>query len=87
MGIIDEGKETISEGKQMSNATSDLALIAAAQRAEHYEISGYGSVKTMAEELGQNRVVSLLEQTESEEKQVDQLLTNLAEPMYKQAGM
>ena len=81
MGLVQEGKETITEGKKMDDNLADLALIAAAQKVEHYEISGYGTLRTMAEKLGEDQVASLLSQTESEEKQADELLTNIAKPM------
>jgi ferritin-like metal-binding protein YciE len=56
----------------------DAALISAAQRVEHYEIAGYGTVRTYAELLGNDRAVELLEETLTEEKETDQKLTELA---------
>jgi len=85
-GLVEEGQETIQEGKEMPELCSDLALIAAAQKAEHYEISGYGTVRTMAKELGHTEVFQLLSQNEEEEKKTDQLLTQLAKPLVKQAS-
>ncbi len=76
-GLVAEGAETISE--KATSAVKDAALIAAAQRVEHYEISGYGTARTFAQQLGHNDAVSLLETTLEEEKQTDQLLTTLAE--------
>lgn len=84
MGLVSEGEETIREGKELEPVAADLALITAAQKVEHYEISGYGSVRTMAQQIGQNQVVKLLEQTENEEKQTDELLTKTAKPMLEQ---
>ena len=86
MGIIEEGEQTISEGKEMDDPVADLGLIAAAQKAEHYEISSYGSVRTMAEKLGQSRVAELLSQNEDEEKQADDLLTKIATPLLDQTS-
>ncbi len=57
----------------------DAALIGAAQRVEHYEIAGYGTVRAFAELLGESEHVSLIEQTLQEEKQTDDKLTQLAE--------
>jgi ferritin-like metal-binding protein YciE len=56
----------------------DAALIAAAQRVEHYEIAAYGTVRTYAELLGEDTAVQLLEQTLEEEKETDQKLTDMA---------
>jgi ferritin-like metal-binding protein YciE len=75
-GIIEEANEALQE--KLSPQLLDAALICKAQHAEHYEMAGYGTVRTFAEELGQTRHVDLLEQTLSEEKQADQHLTQLA---------
>jgi ferritin-like metal-binding protein YciE len=75
-GLIEEGGEVIEEDSQ--SPISDLALIAAAQRVEHYEISAYGTAKAMAKHLRQNGVASLLEETEDEEKAADKKLTEIA---------
>ena len=83
-GIVKEGAETLSEDYE--GALMDAAIIGAAQRVEHYEIAGYGTVKAFAELLGENEHVSLLEQTLEEEKQTDERLTQLAEQMNSQAG-
>ena len=72
-GLIDEGSERIEE------AAGDAALIAAAQKIEHYEIAGYGSLKSWAELLDEDEAVDLLEQTLQEEKATDDKLTELAE--------
>jgi len=56
----------------------DVALIAAAQKVEHYEIAGYGTVRALAEAAGFNDVAQLLEQTLNEEKKTDELLNKLA---------
>jgi ferritin-like metal-binding protein YciE len=57
----------------------DAGLIAAAQRVEHYEIAGYGTVRTYAELLGRDAHVTLLERTLQEEEETDERLTELAE--------
>jgi ferritin-like metal-binding protein YciE len=77
-------KGLISEGEDMVSATGDsdvkdAALIAAAQRVEHYEISGYGTARTIAQRLGLTDVAALLQQTLEEEKAADQKLSTIAE--------
>jgi ferritin-like metal-binding protein YciE len=77
-------KGLIAEGEEMIDATGDAdvkdaALIAAAQRVEHYEIAGYGTARTIAQQIGLNEVASLLQQTLNEEKAADQKLTTIAE--------
>jgi len=64
----------------------DAALIGAAQRVEHYEIAGYGTVRSMAETLGEDNHASLLEETLKEEKETDDKLTELAEQINSQAN-
>ncbi len=76
-GLIEEGSEIISEGGEP--AVVDAALIAAAQRVEHYEMAGYGCVRTFARQLGYNQPANLLQKTLDEEAKADQLLTKLAE--------
>ena len=82
-GLVKEGAEVLSEDYE--GAVMDAAIIGAAQRVEHYEIAGYGTVRTFAEMLGENEHVSLLEQTLEEEKQTDEKLTQLAEEINSQA--
>jgi ferritin-like metal-binding protein YciE len=76
-GIIEEGSDVIEEGGE--DAVMDAALIAAAQRAEHYEITAYGTLMAFAKQLGHDDATTLLEQTLNEEKETDQRLTQLAE--------
>ncbi len=83
-GLVKEGAETISEDYE--DALMDAAIIGAAQRVEHYEIAGYGTVRAFAELLGENEHVSLLDQTLEEEKETDEKLTQLAEQINAQAG-
>ncbi len=75
-GLIEEGKETIEE--EGEGVVKDAGLIAAAQRVEHYEISGYGTAKTMASLLGLDDVADLLEETLGEEEEADKLLSQIA---------
>jgi ferritin-like metal-binding protein YciE len=66
--------------KQASNAmTRDAALIVAAQRVEHYEMAGYGTLVSYAQQLDHKKVVELLQQTLNEEKQTDLMLSQIAE--------
>ena len=75
-GLIAEGSEMIEEHDE--SEMRDAGLISAAQRVEHYEIAGYGCVRTYASLLGYDDAVQLLEQTLEEEKETDQKLTGLA---------
>jgi len=78
-GLIREGDEMVSESEE--TAVRDAGLIAAAQKVEHYEISGYGSARTHAELLGNTEAARLLEETLREEKNADDKLNRLAEGM------
>jgi Mn-containing catalase len=86
MGLVEEGRETIEEGKERDDFAADLALIGAAQRVEHYEMAAYGTARTMAEQLGENKVATLLDQTLAEEKKADQTLSQIAEPLLVESG-
>src|ERR1700723_2686246 len=76
-GLVKEGSETMKE--DYSEEVKDAAIIGAAQRVEHYEMAGYGTVRALAELLGEDEHVSLLNQTLEEEKQADKKLTELAQ--------
>jgi len=76
-GIIEEGQEVMSEDAEED--VMDAALIAAAQKVEHYEIASYGTLCTYAELLGLQDAKKLLGQNLDEEKKTDELLTELAE--------
>jgi len=76
-GLIEEGQEAIDATGDP--AVKDAALIAAAQRVEHYEIAGYGTVRTWAQQLGDDQTARLLQQTLDEEGKTDKLLSQLAE--------
>ncbi len=82
LGILDEGKEVMSEYKGMP--ALDAGLLAAAQAVEHYEMSRYGTLKTWANELGMKDVVQLLDATLKEEKATDAALSTLAESEVNQ---
>ena len=82
-GLVKEGAETMKEDYE--DALMDAAVIGAAQRVEHYEIAGYGTVREFAQLLGEDEHVSLLEETLNEEKQADEKLTQLAEQINSSA--
>jgi ferritin-like metal-binding protein YciE len=75
-GLVEEGAEVIEENE--SGPLRDVALIGAAQRVEHYEIAAYGTVRTLAEQLGQDQAVGLLQATLDEEGACDKTLTKIA---------
>ncbi len=84
-GLIEEGQEIIEQ--QGDAVVKDAALIAAAQRAEHYEIAGYGTARTYANELGMTEAANLLDETLSEEKNTDERLTKLATGGWLSSGI
>jgi Mn-containing catalase len=84
-GLLEEGQEVISDGEEMDELNADLALIAAAQKVEHYEISGYGTARCLARHLGERKVAKLLSHTLGEEEVADFLLTDLSQPLVQQA--
>jgi ferritin-like metal-binding protein YciE len=75
-GLIKEGAEVLK--LKGHPAVIDAALIAAAQRVEHYEIAAYGTVKTLADQLDKDDAKSLLDDTLDEEGKADKLLTKIA---------
>lgn len=75
-GLIKEGDEIVSAGGDPN--VKDAALIAAAQRVEHYEIAAYGTARTLADELNLGDAKDLLDQTLDEESNADKLLTKIA---------
>jgi ferritin-like metal-binding protein YciE len=87
MGLVEEGKETIEEGEDKEPLAADLALITAAQKVEHYEISGYGTVKALARQIGAYPVAELLSRTLGEEESADYLLSAIAKPIIQQATL
>src|SRR3954469_17104685 len=85
MGLIDEGSELIADDQEMPAAAADLALIAAAQKIEHYEISGYGTARTLAGQAGLPAVAEILSMTLAEEEVSDNLLTQIARELMSEA--
>jgi ferritin-like metal-binding protein YciE len=81
-GLIHEGDEIIALDGDPS--VKDAALIAAAQRVEHYEIAGYGCARTFAQQLGRSDVATILQETLDEEGNADKLLTHIAEGFVNQ---
>jgi len=82
-GLVEEGEEAIDEEGEPS--IKDLGLIAAAQKVEHYEISGYGTARAIAEAIGNKQVAKILKTTEDEEGATDKLLTTAAEKLMSTA--
>jgi ferritin-like metal-binding protein YciE len=81
-GLIEEGKEMMEE--DATPAVMDAGLIGAAQRVEHYEMAGYGCVRTWAEQLGHRAEAALLQKTYEEEKATDEKLSHLAKEVVNQ---
>jgi ferritin-like metal-binding protein YciE len=82
-GVIKEGDEMVSAGGDPS--TVDAGIISAAQRVEHYEMAGYGTVRTYAKLLGQDEQSRLLQQTLDEEAEADAKLTQIASAVNVEA--
>ncbi len=82
-GLLAEGTDTIHEKAEKS--VKDAALIAAAQRVEHYEIAGYGTARTYAELLNHEDIVELMQETLDEEAETDKRLSILAETINLRA--
>ncbi|MFL6279082.1 MAG: ferritin-like domain-containing protein [Vicinamibacterales bacterium] len=76
-GIIEEGKSIMEE--EFDDATMDACLIAAGQRAEHYEMAAYGTLIAWAQSMGHTEATNLLQEILDEEKAADQKLSSLAE--------
>jgi Mn-containing catalase len=87
MGLIQEGQETIEEATGKEPTVADLALIAAAQKVEHYEIASYGTARGLARQIGQMACARLLTYTLGEEESADFLLTAIADPLMQQASL
>jgi Mn-containing catalase len=86
-GLVQEGEEVIAEAGHKDDFAADLALIAAAQKVEHYEISGYGTARCLARQIGEIEVATLLSHTLGEEESADYLLSEVAKPMLQQATL
>jgi len=84
LGILDEAEDTM--GENGTPETLDAAIIMSAQKVEHYEIAGYGSLAKWAQKIGREDLKNLLGQTLQEEKAADQKLTELAEAGINQGS-
>lgn len=82
--LLAEGDDAIGEAEE--DATRDAVMIAAAQKVEHYEISGYGTARTWAALIGNSDVAALLDEILEEEKEADQRLTQIAESVVNPAA-
>jgi ferritin-like metal-binding protein YciE len=78
--LIEEGSEAIENDDR--GTLRDLAIIGAAQRVEHYEISAYGTARAIAEQIGNGDIVKLLQATEEEEKAADEKMSKIAGELY-----
>jgi Mn-containing catalase len=87
MGLVEEGNEVIKEGEEKGDAAADLALIGAAQRVEHYEISGYTTAKNLAQQLHHSAIVALLSKSLAEEENADQLFNQVARSLMSVARL
>jgi Mn-containing catalase len=87
MGLIGEGEEVMVEVKNKDDAAADLALIGAAQKVEHYEISSYTTARNLAQQLHHSAIVQLLSKSLGEEGTADQLLNQVAQPLMSVAKM
>jgi Mn-containing catalase len=84
-GLLDEGRQVIAGGEDKDDIAADLALIAAAQKVEHYEISAYGTARTLAGQMGLPAVAQLLAKSLAEEEMADNLLTQIARELMAQS--
>jgi Mn-containing catalase len=84
-GLVEEGEEVIEEGKEKDGVAADLALIASAQKVEHYEMSAYGTARTMAGQIGLPAVAALLSKSLAEEEIADNLLTQVARELMSES--
>jgi Mn-containing catalase len=84
-GLLEEGNEGIEEGDDKDDIAADLAVIASAQKVEHYEISAYGTARALAAQIGRPDVAELLAKSLAEEESADNLLTQIARELMGQA--
>lgn len=82
-GLVEEGQQIIKEHED--GVTRDVALIIAAQKVEHYEIAAYGSLVELADVLGLDNIADVLERTLNEEKETDELLSEIAQDVNDEA--
>ena len=86
-GLVEEGQEIIEEGKDKDDIAADLSLVGAAQKVEHYEISGYGTARSLARLIGEKDVARLLTHTLGEEESTDFLLSDISKPLLQEARL
>jgi Mn-containing catalase len=84
-GLIEEGQDVIEAGNEQDSVATDLALIASGQKVEHYEISAYGTARTMAGQIGLSAVAALLSKSLAEEEIADNLLTQIARELMSES--
>jgi Mn-containing catalase len=84
-GLLEEGQEVIDEAEEQDDIAADLALIASAQKIEHYEISAYGTARTLAGQVGRPDVADLLSKSLAEEEVADNLLTQIARELMAES--
>ncbi|HEX2455628.1 MAG TPA: DUF892 family protein [Vicinamibacterales bacterium] len=84
-GLLEEGTEVIEEANEKDDVAADLAVIASAQKVEHYEISAYGTSRALAGQIGRPDVGELLAKSLAEEEGADNLLTQIARELMGQA--
>ena len=87
MGLLEEGDEVIAENGKKGESGADLALIGAAQKVEHYEISAYTTARNLAQQLKMPTLVHLLQASLAEEQNADQLLNQVSRPLMSSARM
>jgi ferritin-like metal-binding protein YciE len=83
-GLIEEGQEVMQEDG--NEYLCDAAIIGAAQKVEHYEMAAYGTARTLAEQMGNDEIAELLEQTLEEEKEADEKLTEVSMSLLEAHG-
>jgi len=84
-GLIEEGEEMMQEGESKDPVSADLALIASGQKVEHYEISAYGTARTMAQQIGRPDIADLLQKSLAEEENADNLLSQISRELMSEA--
>jgi Mn-containing catalase len=86
-GLVEEGQEVMKKGETKNDVMADLALIGAAQRVEHYEMSAYTTAKNLAQQLRHSALVALPSKSLAEEENADQLLNQVARSLMSVAKM
>lgn len=85
-GLIKEGEEVLEERKSANENALDAAIIIGCQKIEHYEIAGYGSVRSLAEELGFTEAAELLQESLDEESEANEKLNEIAQEVNAAAA-